>query len=200
MLQVNHLAFEFFDRPLLNDIHFQLSAGQLLHLQGENGSGKSTLLKLIAGIIFPMTGDIVFDGQPIHSDYKQYKSYICYVGHKTGISPFLSLRQNYEYDLQNKAGNTHLMAHLEQLSLTDLENTPCGQLSAGQTRRVALLRLLTTTAKLWLLDEPFVALDSASICFLKERILKHMSLGGAVILTSHQTLPFPQSQYREYCL
>lgn len=200
MLQVNHLSFEYADTPLLERLSFAVPEGKLLHLQGENGSGKTTLLKLIAGLITPSEGEICFKGEPIERDLKGYQRQLCYIGHKLGISPALSPRQNVLFDTHHGRRIIDFEQSMHALSLNDLEDVPCAQLSAGQRRRVALLRLLMTTAQLWLLDEPFVALDTRAIDFLKDKLLAHLAHGGSVVLTSHQALPFNHLAYLELSL
>lgn len=200
MLQVNNLSFDYVDNPVLKNIDFELPAGKLMHLQGENGSGKSTLLKIIAGLISPTEGDIRYNDEPIEFIKSNYQRNLCYVGHKLGISPVLSAQENCHFDLQHGRRVIDWVRSVEQLSLTGLDQVPCGLLSAGQRRRVALLRLQMSNAKIWLLDEPFVSLDNQTILFLTEQLLNHLSHGGAVILTSHQSIPFPPDLYLEYCL
>lgn len=200
MLHVNNLSFDYADSPLLEGLNFAVPAGELLHLQGENGSGKTTLLKLLSGLLSPSAGEIYFKGEPIERSLKTYQRQLCYIGHKMGISPALTARQNVLFDTHHGRRLMDFEQSIKALSLQGLDNVPCFQLSAGQRRRVALLRLLMTTAQLWLLDEPFVALDTRAINFLKERLVEHMGQGGAVVLTSHQPLPFKRDTYLELCL
>lgn len=200
MLQINNLSFDYADAPLLDQLTFTVPSGHLLHLQGENGSGKTTLLKLLSGLLSPSEGTIYFQGEPVESSLKIYQKQLCYIGHKTGISPALTPRQNVLFDTHHGRRLVNLESSFHALSLHGLEDVPCFQLSAGQRRRVALLRLLMTTAQLWLLDEPFVALDTRAIDFLKERLEEHLVKGGAVVLTSHQSLPFKRGTYLELCL
>lgn len=200
MLQVNNLSFDYADTPLLEGVSFVVPAGQLLYLQGENGSGKSTLLKLLAGLLSPSAGDISFNDISVQDALKAYQQNICYIGHKTGISAALTIRQNVIFDPHYGRSEIHFSQTIEALSLSGLEDVPCCQLSAGQRRRVALFRLLMTSAELWLLDEPFVALDGRAIDFLKTRIEAHLAQRGVIILTSHQSLPFKQDAYLELSL
>ncbi len=200
MLQVNNLSFDYADLPLLEQVNFAVPVGKLLHLQGENGSGKTTLLKLISGLLSPSSGEIYFKGEAVERDLKAYQRQLCYIGHKLGISPALSPRQNVFFDTHCGRRVMDFEESMYALSLQGLEDVPCYQLSAGQRRRVALVRLLMTNAQLWLLDEPFIALDTRTIDFLRETLLKHLEQGGAVVLTSHQSLPFNRYAYMEFCL
>lgn len=200
MLRVNNLSFDYGDSPLLEQVNLMLPAGRLLHIQGENGSGKSTLLKLICGLLSPSGGDIYFNDEAIERSPQTYQRQLCYLGHKLGMSPALSPRQNVHFDLHHGRREIDFDRSIQALSLNGLEDVPCFQLSAGQRRRVALLRLLMTSATLWLLDEPFIALDAGAIEFLKDKLLEHLDHGGAVVLTSHQALPFKRDTYMELCL
>lgn len=200
MLNVSDLSFDYQEEPLLNKVSFDLPAGSMLHLRGANGSGKTTLLKLLAGLYHPHQGRIVFKGQAIAENLAQYQQEICYVGHKPGINPYLSIRENCmfdthyalkKYDIQHLAKVFQLQAHLDKL---------CGLLSAGLKRQVGLLRLWMTDAPLWLLDEPLVALDERAVSVLMHHIQQHRQAGGIVVLSSHQSLPLDSSEYQEYCL
>ena len=201
MLQVTHLGFDYAQCPLLKRVSFNVPAGTLLHLQGANGSGKTTLLKLLAGLFLPAEGEIHFQGNPIQHDKVNYQRQLCYLGHKPGISLSLSPRENCYVDLQYRELQSLDWAMLmSTLSLTGLEDTPCSQLSAGQRRRAALLRLFISDAKLWLLDEPLVALDSQAITVLMQRLHDHLASGGAVVMTSHQSIPLGYESHLEYAL
>ena len=198
MLDVLDLHFDYQDEPLLAKVSFHLPSGGLLHVRGANGSGKTTLVKLISGIIYPSQGQIQFNGQAIAQDLAHYQRQICFVGHQSGINPSLSLRENCAYDLHYKAQDINKLAQVFQLE--HYLDFPCGLLSAGQRRQVGLLRLWMTSAKLWLLDEPLVALDESSLKVLMQHIQAHRDNGGAVLLTSHQNLPQSSSDHQEYYL
>ena len=198
MLDVINLSFDYQEQPLLSEVAFHLPAGGMLHLRGANGAGKTTLLKLIAGLYHPAEGEIHFSGQNIHQDLAAYQSQLCFLGHKTGINPNLSLRENCFFDLQYKGYPIEdLIAVFKLDKYLDL---PSGLLSAGQKRQVALLRLWMSDSQLWLLDEPLVALDDKALALVMEKIATHREQGGAVLLTSHQQLPLNSSIYQEYCL
>ncbi|MGL5743214.1 MAG: heme ABC exporter ATP-binding protein CcmA [Legionella sp.] len=199
MLDVINLSFDYHDQPLLSHVAFHLPASGILHLKGANGAGKTTLMKLIAGLYQPLQGEIQFNGQNIDSDRAAYLRQLCFVGHKAGINPSLTLRENCLFDLSAPA--QHRLAELAAIfKLESHLDLPCGLLSAGQRRQVGLLRLWMTQAKLWLLDEPLVALDDRAINIIMSKIEVHRGHGGAVLFTSHQQLPFNRSDYEEYCL
>jgi heme exporter protein A len=200
MLEVIDLGFDYQEQPVLEQINFHLLAGGLIHLKGANGAGKTTLIKLIAGLYRPLNGRIVFEGQSIESHLAAYQQQLCFVGHKTGINPFLTIKENCFFDLHYNTQNVFFENLIENFHLENHLLQPCGLLSAGQRRQVALLRLWMTKAKLWLLDEPLVALDTRALSIVMAKISSHRADGGAVLLTSHQELPLSKSEYEEYLL
>jgi heme exporter protein A len=198
MLKVNNLEFDYPEKKLLHGVNFTVAPGTLLHLCGANGAGKTTLLKLLAGILQPFHGEILYDGKPIVDDLPAYLQKICYVGHKSGISPLLTVRENCRFELHQVMGGLSFEELMALFSLGGLEEVPCHLLSVGQRRRVALLRLLMSNADLWLLDEPLVALDSEALSIIMDVMNQHLSRGGLIVLTSHQKLPLSQDNYQEY--
>lgn len=200
MLDVFELNFDYQDKPLLRDISFKIPSGGLFYLRGANGAGKTTLLKLISGIHQPESGDILFSGQSIQKDLASYQRQLCFVGHKPGISPHLSIRENCFFDVHYSESRIELKRLCSIFKLEDYLDVPCSILSSGQKRQVALLRLWMTNARLWLLDEPFIALDDKALNILMNRIQQHREQGGAVLLTSHQSFPLEASEYEEYFL
>lgn len=200
MLEVRDLSFDYQEKPLLHQLTFTLRAGELLHLRGQNGAGKTTLLKLLSGLLYPQQGEIFFAGQPIAKDLKWYQQNICYVGHRTGINPFLTVRENCYFDMHWGRQDINFPALLARFKLQDLEDELAMHLSAGQKRRVGLLRIAMTDASLWLLDEPLIALDKEAIELFIELLETHLSCAGQVIFTSHQSLPSSQLSCLEYSL
>ncbi len=200
MLNVFELDFDYQENPVLNQISFHLPKGGLLHLKGVNGAGKTTLLKLIAGLYSPTSGHIQFFEKSIHDDLAQYQRQLCFIGHQSALSPLLSIRENCHFDLQNHNKTKELNTIAPIFKLDTHFDKLCSSLSAGQRRQVALLRLWMTDAILWLLDEPFVALDDFASAVLMEKIQHHRSQGGSVILTSHQSLFLDVVEYQEFVL
>jgi len=200
MLQVKNLSFDYADNPLLRNINFCVPTGKLLHVRGENGSGKTTLLKLLAGILTPADGGICFHNNSIEQHKTDYQRQLCYIGHKAGISDAFTLRENCFFDLRRGGDAVEMDKLVSTLLLTGLENVPCGRLSAGQRRRVALARLLVSDAKLWLLDEPLIALDEQTMLFFMTLTRSHLEKGGSVVMTSHQPLPCIELDPMEYYL
>ncbi|ASQ46322.1 cytochrome c biogenesis heme-transporting ATPase CcmA [Legionella clemsonensis] len=199
MLEVRELCFDYQDKPLLNKITFAVKEGQLLHLRGNNGAGKTTLLRLLAGLLHPLEGEIYFDGQPIGKNLSNYQHQLCYLGHRTGINPLLTVKENCFFDMHWGRKKINFNRVVERFGLAEFQNDICGHLSAGQRRRVGLLRLTMTDAPLWLLDEPLVALDKDATELIITSINNHLSSGGLIVLTSHQRLP-EQLNYLEYYL
>ena len=200
MLDVINLNFDYTDKPLLQGVNFSLDAGQLLHLHGHNGAGKTTLLKLLAGLLHPTEGEIRYLDQAITQNLAEYQQAICYVGHKAGISQVLTVRENCLFDLQRGPYCMPFDELMNRFSLFGLEDTPCNLLSAGQRRRVGLLRILMSNASIWLLDEPLVALDQDAMSILMDCFRDHLDKGRQIILTSHQPLPLHDRDYRDYSL
>lgn len=190
VLELQGVACEKQDRLLFSDLNFSISSAQLCALTGENGAGKTSLLRIICGLSEPSEGRVIYQNQPI----AERQSPILYVGHKPGTSPVLSPIQNLTYWSQQQGidvSTDTLIDLLDTLKLTGLEELPCKYLSAGQQRRVALARLwLQKNAKLWVLDEPFTALDVDTVNQLCAHIDSFVESGGSVIFTSHQQAQF----------
>ena len=177
------------DRVLFENLNFQLSAGQVLYIQGKNGAGKSSLLRLLAGLTLPEDGQILFYGKPLTSVAELFAEQLLFIGHQSGIHPQLTALQNLAFwsalSSQHVADPYQLLG---SLGLAGLEDIPCFMLSAGQQRRVSLARLWFTDKPLWILDEPFTSLDQQLITKLEYHFLQHLAKGGVIVLTSHQSL------------
>ncbi len=177
------------DRVLFAQLSLQLHRGQLLQIQGKNGAGKSSLLRILAGLAQPDDGLLYYKAKPLAHSLPAYCGNLCYIGHQSGIHEQLTALENLGFwraaSGLNPADDWALLA---QLGLAGLEDVPCRMLSAGQQRRVSLARLWLTPAVIWILDEPFTALDQAAIGLLQQHMLDHLNNGGAIILTTHQSL------------
>lgn len=177
------------DRVLFENLNFQLSAGQVLYIQGKNGAGKSSLLRLLAGLTSPEDGQILFHGKPLQSQTEFFADQLLFIGHQSGIHPQLTAIQNLAFwSALSEQSIVEPYQLLGSLGLAGLEDIPCFMLSAGQQRRVSLARLWFTNKPLWILDEPFTSLDQQLIAKLEYHFLQHLSGGGVIVLTSHQTL------------
>lgn len=200
MLAVANLSFNYHDKPLLKSIQFNLPTGKLLHLRGNNGSGKTTLLQLLAGLRYPQEGEIRYNGHLISDDLQNYQRQLCFVGHKLGFNPNLTIRENCFFDCDEGPKNASLEDLLLKFNLQGLDNLLFYALSAGQKRRAGLLRLALSQANIWLLDEPLVTLDKDTIVQLMSLLKNHLLQGGQIILTSHQALPLDGVDCLEYVL
>ena len=175
------------DRLLFGDVSFQLANGELLLVEGANGSGKTTLLRMLCGLRQTDDGHLSWCGFPLeHSDYF---SAMAYMGHHDGHKKELTVLNNLRFhSALHATQQTDYSAVLAKVGLTGYDDTPVQQLSAGQKRRLALARVLLQQAVLWILDEPFTALDKHGIALLEALLSQHLNQGGMVIMTSHQSL------------
>lgn len=178
------------DRVLFEQLSFSVSPGQLLHIKGENGAGKTSLLRLLVGLAQPASGEILWKNTPINKDRQSFNKDLLYLGHKVGVSHSLTASENMSFWCQQQNVPTPKDGYglLAKLGLVGLEEQLTGHLSAGQQRRVALTRLWLKEATLWVLDEPFTALDVKGIELLKQKLEEHIDNNGMVIMTSHQSL------------
>ena len=192
LLELRNLACERDDRLLFSGLDLQVRTGDVIQIGGPNGAGKTTLLRAIAGISSDFQGQIFYTGQPLSEAAWDFAGDSLYLGHLPGIKKALTPAENLEwYKAQNGAA---IAIHdaLSAVGLYGYEDTPCYQLSAGQLRRVALARLHLSRARIWILDEPFTAIDKVGVSQLEALIAQHCAKGGAAILTSHQDLTLPQ--------
>ncbi|MCQ8821473.1 cytochrome c biogenesis heme-transporting ATPase CcmA [Pseudoalteromonas agarivorans] len=178
------------ERCLFADLNFSLNSGQIMQLAGPNGAGKTSLLRIVAGFSVPDEGAIFYNQQAITKHYEEYATDLLFIGHKTGVNVQLSALENVRHWLRinGYTNEPDLYPILAKLGLVGLEDVPVRMLSAGQQRRVALVRLWLSDAKLWVLDEPFTALDKNGVAFLQQRFSEHLKSGGAILLTTHQDL------------
>lgn len=178
------------DRLLFDALSFSLDAGELLYLKGPNGAGKTSLLRILVGLSQPSSGEVRFQQQAISANPHALHQELVYFAHKLGINPVLSALENLRFWCQQQrlqVADEHIMQVLTLLGLVGLEDLAAINLSAGQQRRVALARFwLKPQASLWVLDEPYTALDVAGIALLEQHMLSHLKQGGCVLMTSHQ--------------
>lgn len=200
MLQASGLFCERGDRQLLNGLSFSLESGQLLHIRGANGAGKTSLLRIIAGLLLPTEGDVLWSGKPIKQQREEYHQDLLYLGHLDGVKGDLTAIENLRIDSQLQAANAtdeEMWSALGKIGLAGFEEVFTKQLSQGQHRRVGLCRLLLSKAKLWVLDEPFNALDVKAVKMLADLIEAHLGAGGMVMLTTHQDVPLAERFVKE---
>lgn len=185
-LIVNNLSCQRGYKLLFENLSFELNSGEVLKVSGPNGSGKTSLMKILAGLSSFETGSIDYDDTKINSE--RYNLDFLYLGHLAALSPELSCLENLKYTM--RLGNDNLDLDfsdaLKNVGLEKFENELVGKLSAGQKKRIALSLLFITQSKVWLLDEPFSALDSKAIKIIETRVEDHCNSGGICILTTHQ--------------
>jgi len=194
MLQAHDLACRRGDRRLFSALAFSLEPGQLLRVAGANGSGKTSLLRLLAGLGLPTAGEVRWQSRPVQRQREAYARALFYLGHLGGLKEDLSPLENLRADVALAGGAADDEALNQALGLWGLARQarlPVRVLSAGQRRRAALARLALVDAPLWILDEPFNALDSDAVAQLGRQIEQHIAAGGLAVITSHQPLPLP---------
>lgn len=194
MLQVSDLGCVRGERALFSNLSFTLEAGQVLHVRGDNGVGKTSLLRIVVGLTRPVTGELRWNGLPVAHCQEAFRKSLVYQGHRSAVKAELSALENLTvaaaiHGLQ--VTPAHAGTALVRVGLQGYEDLPMQWLSAGQRRRVLLAQLLLREARLWVLDEPFNALDSNATELLLDMIRTHRERQGLVILTSHQTVNLP---------
>jgi heme exporter protein A len=191
MLEVRDLACARGEQQLFSNLNFELSAGELLQVQGENGKGKTTLLRALCGFIEPLAGEILWQGQSIRELDEAYHGELIYLGHLNAIKDELNALENLRISsaLSGCAvSDSVAIAALRRMGLRGRETFPVKVLSQGQRRRVALARLLVSKVPLWILDEPLTALDVGAVGLMQSLIGEHLDNQGMVIFTTHQPL------------
>jgi heme exporter protein A len=183
------------ERIVFAGLDFSLASGSALVLTGPNGSGKSSLLRLMAGLLAPMTGALAWDDAPIDEDPDRHRARLHFVGHLDAIKPVLTAAENLAFWARLKAPGAVRSARIGEalaaFGLDHLADLPARLLSAGERRRLALARLLAAPAPLWLLDEPSVSLDAASLGRLERVLEEHRARRGVVVLSTHASIDLP---------
>ena len=174
---------------LFSDISTSLESGDILQIEGPNGSGKTTLLRLITMALSPCLGEITWQGENVTHIREKYLKDVLFLGHQPGLNESLSVEENLIWWRRlNKSNSLTDSDALKRTGLIGYKSISCSHLSAGQFRRAALARLHVAEAKLWILDEPFSALDKEGSSELKILLLEHLSRGGIVVLSAHHDL------------
>jgi len=178
------------DRRVFDGVAFELSNGGLLWVSGPNGSGKTSLLRIVCGLLQPAAGGIEWNGRGIRDLGEEYNQHIAYVGHLNAVKEELKVGENLRFGARLagvEATDEAIRATLQEFAIHGLEDLPCRFLSQGQKRRLALARMrLSGTRTVWVLDEPFAALDVAGVEAVKLVIEEHLGRGGLAVLTTHQ--------------
>lgn len=173
LLSVNNLSVARGGLPVLEGLNFSMAAGEVLVLRGPNGAGKTTLLRTIAGLQPAFSGAVEADPDTV-----------AYAAHADGLKATLSVAENLSF-WSGVYGGSDIHAAMAAFNLTALADRPAGNLSAGQKRRLGLARLLVTGRPLWVLDEPTVSLDTASVALFADAVRAHVGQGGAALIATH---------------
>jgi len=190
MLEARHLECTRGERKLFRNLSFRLGRGQLLRVAGANGSGKTSLLRIMCGLVAPSAGELRWQGRPIRGEREEYCRNLVFIGHLNALKDDLTALENLRFAAALgglPADREHSLAGLDRFGVAHCAELPAKVLSQGQRRRVALARLaLSPTVPLWILDEPFSALDVAAVSELELLLAAHIASGGMVVLTTHQ--------------
>lgn len=190
---IDQLSFERDDVPLFENLSAHWSSGDIVQLIGPNGAGKTTLMRILSGLLLPTQGQLRWNDEALNS--YAFASNLLYLGHEVGVKATLTPLENLQWyfslhgpkkGADSEVSKEELERALHSVGLDLYKDTPSYQLSAGQRRRVALARLTISKAALWILDEPFTAIDKAGVEDLEQRIEAHAQNGGIVILSTHQ--------------
>ena len=193
-LKVSDLACRRGERVLFAGLHFAVGPGEILLLRGPNGVGKSTLLLALAGIFRPEIGTVAIDGR---SDAESPGTDLHLLGHRSAVKGRLDVRENLKFwSLLNGGDPALIEPTLAAVGLVDLGHLDAAYLSAGQTRRLAIARLLVADRPIWLLDEPTAALDSDGELLVGTLIDAHLLRGGLVVAATHHDLPLHSQAVR----
>ena len=187
---VNNLECIRRDNILYQNLNFDLEDGGLLQIDGVNGSGKSSLLQMCAGLIQATEGEVRWNGEDINDCRYQFQSDIRYFGHTNGVKAGLTALENMHvmYALSGAKTAIDYSFVLKQIGLEGMEDILVSRMSAGQKRRVGLSRFFMSGSSLWLLDEPFNALDKDGKIIIEQLIVNHCREGGMVIFATHQSI------------
>lgn len=188
-LKVEGLAAIRGERLVFAGISFSLPQGRALLLEGPNGSGKSTLLRVLAGLGRAETGTVRWQDADALADRTAHAARVAYLGHQDAVKPGLGVAENLAF----WGGQDAVDAALDRVGLARLADLPARMLSAGQKRRLALARLALSMAPIWLLDEPTLGLDVASVGLLGGLFAEHRARGGVIVAATHLPLPLPEA-------
>ena len=206
LLSANNLTCIREERILFEDLCFDICAGDIVQIEGQNGAGKTSLLRILAGLSSPYSGQVLLNltnnqnsqQKNIQKCREEFHQQLTYIGHNPGIKDELTAQENLEFYLSlHSLDKSTAETTLEKVNLTAFEDSLASHLSAGQHRRIALARLWQSNTPIWILDEPFTAIDKQGVKNLEALFVKHAKQGGCVILTSHQDLNISDANFRK---
>jgi heme exporter protein A len=190
MLEARKLEATRGDAVLFRNLSFSLAAGTLLRVAGSNGSGKTSLLRALCGLLLPSAGEVLWNGRNIRTLREEYGRHLAYVGHANALKEDLTAEENLSVNCALaglSVAPSQLRAALQDFGLGGRAALPLRALSQGQRRRAALARLaVSAAASLWILDEPFAALDAAAVEQVQSLVAAHLARGGMAVITTHQ--------------
>jgi heme exporter protein A len=191
MLEVTNLTCVRGTRRLFRDLNFSAHEGELVELRGPNGSGKTSLLRILCGLATPAAGEVRWQGLSIRALGEEYFASVAYLGHQNAVKDELTAMENLRISSAVSGrpmdGNVADQI-LSRVGLAEQQNLPARVLSAGQRRRLGMTRLLTSPAKLWILDEVLTSLDTTAMELSREFISDHLQHNGIAIVATHQDL------------
>jgi heme exporter protein A len=201
MLSTNELSCQRGRQQLWGNLNLEVTPGELLFVKGANGNGKTSLLKILAGLLSPDNGQVLWQQQAITKDPYAYRDQLLYIGHQTALKPEMSAIENLIF-LASLHGLRYSETEItEALKQWDLQgktlHLPCRQLSQGQKQRVALAQLNLSQQQIWILDEPLNALDQATSEAIETKLLRHAAENGIIVFSSHLPLALA-TQYSQY--
>jgi heme exporter protein A len=177
------------ERLLFETLSVEIFAGDIVQIEGANGSGKTSLLRILSGLSQPYEGDVYFQCTNIEKCREQFQQNLVYFGHLAGIKGEMSAQENFLFNTVLHGNESRRDEdYLSYVNLSGFEDTLASHLSAGQHRRIALARLYQSQAPIWILDEPFTAIDKEGVANLEALFVEHTKRGGCVIMTTHQDL------------
>lgn len=189
------------ERVLFENLNVQINAGDIVQIEGPNGAGKTSLLRILAGLSQPYDGDIYYLDKLVHEQRETFHQNLLYLGHLPGVKGEMTAQENLEFNLSlHGLDSTSAEDTLTKVNLLGFEDALASHLSAGQHRRISLARLWQSQSKIWILDEPFTAIDKRGVEKLEQLFVQHAQNGGCVILTTHQDLSLPKEQVKKITL